>query len=70
VKMLDEGEGEGIKYKPMLAGEYVLERLRATMVLRMGECDFNYFARVCNCIIRFSKSIFFTIANAGVRMVR
>jgi isopenicillin N synthase-like dioxygenase len=33
VKMLDEGEGEGIKYKPMRAGEYVLERLRATMVL-------------------------------------
>jgi hypothetical protein len=35
----------------------------------MEECDFNYFA-VCNCIIGFSKSIFFTIANAGVRMVR
>jgi hypothetical protein len=28
-----EGEGEEVKYKPMKAGEYVLERLRATRAL-------------------------------------
>ncbi len=32
-----EGEGEGVKYKPMKAGEYVLERLRATRVLEEEE---------------------------------
>ena len=34
----------------------------------MGECDFNYFASVCNRILPFSKSFVFTIAKAGVRM--
>jgi hypothetical protein len=32
-----EGEGEGVKYKPMKAGEYVLERLRATKALEEEE---------------------------------
>jgi hypothetical protein len=35
-----EGKGEEVKYKPMMAGEYVLERLRATRALeeeREGE---------------------------------
>lgn len=26
----EEGEGKGVKYKPMKTGKYVLERLRAT----------------------------------------
>jgi hypothetical protein len=29
----EEGEGEGVKYKPMKAGEYVLERLKVAMAL-------------------------------------
>jgi hypothetical protein len=32
-----EGEGEGVKYKPLKAGEYVLERLRATRALEGKE---------------------------------
>ena len=32
-----EGEGEEVKYKPMKAGEYVLERLRATRALEKEE---------------------------------
>jgi isopenicillin N synthase-like dioxygenase len=32
-----EGEGEGVKYKPLKAGEYVLERLRVTRALEGEE---------------------------------
>jgi len=32
-----EGEAKGVKYKPMKAGEYVLERLRAMRALEEEE---------------------------------